>query len=172
MKRLFALLLVFLMIYSLTACNTTVKEPADPSASDSGETSQATGNVTIFEDVPVTKPPTKTVYYWTQKKMQSGATTTIYSRTYDPKGNLLTDACQVNKVTSYSYAYTYDTKGNCLTETCEDQYKGKWSVAYFYDDSGKLTKLIHFPTLFTRVAGKVYALAFHLIFFVTVRAFV
>lgn len=136
MKKVFALLLALLLVFSIVACSMATT----PSGTGDQQAQQTTpGEDDLLDNTPVTKPPFKTIYYWTQKKVSNGPVISTYNRTYDAKGNLLTDTYQIsNNTGGYSYAYTYDEKGNLLTEICEDHALGSWSIEYTYNEQGKL----------------------------------
>lgn len=136
MRKILALLLALLMVVSLAACSNSEPDSSQLPSAEPGQTAPEEGGEDQ-DDVPVTKPPFKTVYYWVEKKVTNGNATSVYSRTYDAKGNLLTDAYRPhNNVGGYSYTYTYDESGKCLTEAGEDQ-NGSWSIEYTYDENGK-----------------------------------
>lgn len=138
MKRILALLLALLVVLSVAGCGMEMANPSETAEPQPGET--ASGMEEEPDNTPVTKPPFKTVYYWTQKKVSNGPVISTYNRTYDAKGNVLTDTYQIsNNTAGYSYAYTYDESGRLLTETCEDRQLGSWSIEYTYNKQGKLS---------------------------------
>lgn len=136
MRRILALLLALLTVVSLAACSKSEADSSQPTSAETGQTAPEEGGEGQ-DNTPMTKPPFKTVYYWVEKKVTNGNATSVYSRSYDAKGNLLTDSYRPhNNVGGYSYTYTYDESGKCLTEAGEDQ-NGSWSIEYTYDESGK-----------------------------------
>ena len=139
MKQILALFLGLLLVFSLAACSKTEANPSGTANTESSQSMMPSENDTFLDETPVTKPPTKTIYFWTQKKVTNGNASSVYTREYDTKGNLLTDSYRPhNNVGGYTYTYTYDEKGNRLSESFEDQIVGSWSIIYSYDDSGKL----------------------------------
>lgn len=140
MKQILALFLGLLLVFSLAACSKTEADPSGTANNESGQSTTPSENDAFLDETPVTKPPTKTIYFWTQKKVTDGKTSSVYTREYDTKGNLLTDSYRTqNNSAGYTYTYTYDEKGNCLSESFADQSGGNWNIIYTYDDGGKLT---------------------------------
>lgn len=131
MKQFLALLIALVTVFSLTACNQ-VNENPDGTNGDAVQTGPDSGS-----QETESKPLTKTVYYWSQKKVTHGVTIDTYSREYDEKGNLLKEEYHnQNHSSAYSYTYTYDEKGNCLSETYENKNGEAWSITYTYDENG------------------------------------
>ena len=133
MKKLLCLLLTALLLLSLAGCKTASQDPENPGTSEESTGSTETGTETADttessqnqqEEIPATKIvylcTEETISYTTEK---GGSKTT---RTYDEKGNLLTEFYKSNDgLAGYGSAFTYDEKGNKLT------YKA-------YDNSGKV----------------------------------
>lgn len=140
MKQIFALFLGLLLVFSLAACSKTGEGPSDGASANPGQSTTPSENDTILDDTPVTKPPTKNIYFWTEKKVSVGNRSSVYTREYDAKGNLLKDSYRAHDNSAgYTYTYTYDESGKRLSEACVDQAGSSWNVTYTYDDGGKMT---------------------------------
>lgn len=163
MKRLLCLILAAILLFSLTACEKD-QEPSLNGGENAGEnagSNEENGNGsgennetpndkenpdknpdsdtgTGGEETPDNnpEPATKTVYYWTEEKHNGFP---VYTRTYDEKGNLLTDTyASSDGYGGYSYTYTYDENGNCLSEYSTDVQGCSTSITYTYDENGRL----------------------------------
>ena len=132
MKKLLCLLLAFLLVLSLAGCKTASQNPETPGTSEestgSTETGAGTSDTTEESQDQADIPATKTLYLCTEETIsytteKGGSKIT---RTYDEKGNLLTEFYKSNDgLAGYGSAFTYDEQGNKLT------YKA-------YDNSGKV----------------------------------
>ena len=66
MRRILALLLALLTVVSLAACSNSEPDSSQLPSAEPGQTAPEEGGEDQ-DDVPVTKPPFKTVYYWVEK---------------------------------------------------------------------------------------------------------
>lgn len=145
MKKLFSLLLAALLLFSLTACGEMPAEDESTASSESSgenpDSPPADNSADSDQPQQEQQPATSTVYCCTEEKHTSGESGYLYTRTYDEKGNKLTEsqARQTGEVI-FNYAYTYDAAGNCLTETCTDKDGLGYLCAYTYDEKGNLIK--------------------------------
>ena len=151
MKKLLCLLLTALLTFGLVACkeqpqngeNTGTSEESsstvnnsDTGSTDTSDTTESSQNQQ--EEIPATKIvylcTEETISYTTEK---GGSKTT---RTYDEKGNLLTEFYKSNDgLAGYGSAFTYDEKGNKLTYKAYDN-SGKvvGTEEYTYNEAGQL----------------------------------
>ena len=113
MKRLLCLILAAILLFSLAACekdpdsslnsgetagenigtneeNNTGENNETPNDKENPDKTPDSGTGSGGEETPDNnpEPATKTVYYWTEEKHNGFP---VYTRTYDEKGNLLTD---------------------------------------------------------------------------------
>ena len=132
-KKLLCLLLVAVL---LTGC------AALPPA-ETGETTQSSAaNPTTATTDPPTVPTDPlvlhTVWLWTEKKVTNKDGGAVYKRTYDEKGNLLTDTYASNDgKTSRGSSFTYDAAGKMLTHDTYDSY-ATGHAEFTYDSAGRL----------------------------------
>lgn len=101
--------------------------------------------VTTAPTVPETTPPTapteppvlETRYFWTEKKVTTADGGSVYKRTYDEKGNLLTDTFASNDGKgSHGSSFTYDAEGKMLTHDTYDNYS-TGHAEFTYDAAGR-----------------------------------
>lgn len=140
MRKILCLLLVAMVF--LTACK------AAPPAETPQTTVPAPTTVPTMPTVPETTAPTvpteppvlHTVYFWTEQKVTNAqGVGGVYTRTYDEKGNLLTDSyAAADGNTTYSYTYTYDETGKMLTRDSQDSHATTDHTEYTYDPAGRL----------------------------------
>ena len=134
MKKYLCLLLVALM---LTGCR------ASPPAETGGTTTQPTATTapTVVTTAPTTAPTQPpemhTVWFWTEKKVTNADGGSVYKRTYDDKGNLLTDTFDSNDGKGgHGNSFTYDAAGKMLTHDTYDEYS-TGHAEFTYDDAGR-----------------------------------
>jgi YD repeat-containing protein len=140
MRKILCLLLTAMVF--LTACK------AVPPAETPETTGTAPTTVTTAPTVPETTAPTApteppvmhTVYFWTEQKVtNTQGVGGVYTRTYDEKGNLLTDSyAAADGNTTYSNTYTYDETGKMLTRDSVDSHSTTDHTEYTYDPAGRL----------------------------------
>lgn len=112
-----------------TAPSVSVTEPTTPSQPAATEPA-----------APTEPPVLQTVWFWTQQtvtdKKSSGG---VYTRSYDKKGNLLTDTYASNDgKAAYNDAYTYDEQGRMLTHASYDSHSATGKSEYTYNAAGQL----------------------------------
>lgn len=133
MKKYLCLLLAALL---LTGC------AASPPAETGGTTQPpATTAPTVPTTAPTTAPTEPpvlhTVWFWTEKKVTNADGGSVYSRTYDDKGNLLTDTFASNDGKGgHGSSFTYDAAGNMLTHDTYDNY-ATGHAEFTYDAAGR-----------------------------------
>ena len=132
----------------LTGCG------ANPPAETGGTTGSVPTTVPTEPSVPATTVPTEptestepteppelhTVWVWTQQKVTDNKSSGgVYTRSYDKKGNLLTDAYASNDgKAGYQEAYTYDEQGRMLTHASYDSHSATGKAEFTYDAAGLL----------------------------------
>ena len=139
MKKLICLLLAAVF---LAGCQTAVPgESTETTATAPTTATTAPVNPESTAPTAPTEPPVlETAYFWTEQKVTNAqGAGGVYTRTYDEKGNLLTDnyvAADGN--TTYSNTYTYDETGKMLTRDSIDSHSATDHTEYTYDPAGRL----------------------------------
>lgn len=89
---------------------------------------------------PTEPPQLHTVWVWTQQTISGNqGSGGVYTRSYDKKGNLLTDAYASNDgKAGYQEAYTYDEQGRMLTHASYDSHSATGKSEFIYNDAGLL----------------------------------
>ena len=145
MRKILCLLLTAMIF--LTACQAPLPVQS-PETTGTAPTTVPETTGTVPTTVPETTAPTapteppvlQTVYFWTEQKVTNAqGNGGVYTRTYDAKGNLLTDSyAAADGNTTYSYTYTYDETGKMLTRDSVDSHSTKDHTEYTYDPAGRL----------------------------------
>lgn len=145
MRKILCLLLTAMIF--LTACQAPPPVQS-PETTGTAPTTVPETTGTVPTTVPETTAPTapteppvlQTVYFWTEQKVTNAqGNGGVYTRTYDAKGNLLTDSyAAADGNTTYSYTYTYDETGKMLTRDSVDSHSTKDHTEYTYDPAGRL----------------------------------
>ena len=145
MKKLLCLLLTALLLLSLAGCKTASQDPENPGTSEESTGSTETGTETAdttesSQNQQEEIPATKIVYLCTEEAFTDSYGGSLTVRTYDEKGNLLTQDYKSNSGDdAFNEAYTYDESGNVLTYKSYDKYSGLTKeTTYTYNDAGQL----------------------------------
>lgn len=145
MKKCLCFLLAAVL---LSGCGVKTPSQTDGTAQTvpTAPSSQPTAPTTVPTEPSAPTEPTEppvlhTVWFWTQQTVtdaegNSGGT---YTRSYDKKGNILTDIyASADGRAAYNEAYTYDDNGRMLTHASYDSHSATGKAEFFYDAQGKL----------------------------------
>ena len=139
MKKLICLLLAAVF---LAGCQTAVPgESTETTATAPTTATTAPVNPESTAPTAPTEPPVlETAYFWTEQKVTNAqGAGGVYTRTYDAKGNLLTDSyAAADGNTTYSHTYTYDEAGKMLARDSKDSHSATDHTEYTYDPAGRL----------------------------------
>ncbi len=143
MKKYLCWLLAAVLLLSLSACG----KPSESAGTTAGNTettpvtnpthsaTQTTGATEATQ--PQLPVATKTVWFWTEKRVTYADGGSVYKRTYDDKGNLLTDTFASNDGKGgHGSSFTYDAAGKMLTHDTYDNY-ATGHAEFTYDDAGR-----------------------------------
>lgn len=139
MKRVLCLLLAALATVSLTACKDRppVETAGTTELAPTTAPTEATVPETTASSEPTEPPVLHTVYFWTEKKVTNTDGGSAYKRTYDDKGNRLTDTFASNDgKAGHGSSFTYDATGNMLTHDSYDNYS-TGHAEFTYDAAGR-----------------------------------
>lgn len=151
MKKLLCLLIAGMLLVSISACAQT---EADPAGTMGGSPTGSSDPTQSTETMPQpTEPVSKTRYLCIEEKYTVTNGGGVTTRTYDEKGNLLTEDYKSNSGdVGYGDSYTYDEKGNVLTHKTYDKHSQMSSeTTNTYNESGQLIS-----QLFTNRDGDFY----------------
>ena len=160
-KKLVCFLLAMLLLLSLTACDAAnspqAGESTESSSQPNGESAPTGSEVATnpTETQPEeTQPGPKVLYLCTEETLTySDGGGSVTTRTYDEKGNLLTDFYKSKSSdVGYGESYTYDEKGNVLTyKTYDNHSRLSSETTKTYNEAGQLIS-----QLFTSSEGAAY----------------
>ncbi len=145
MKKACCLFLAVIIILSLAACraprpDANASTGAATGGTTSDEASQPTETTAGETQPEETQPGSKVLYLCTEESYTTSDGGGITTRTYDEKGNLLTDFYKSKSGdVGYGESYTYDEKGNVLTHKSYDKHSQlNKETTNTYNEAGQL----------------------------------
>ena len=140
MRKILCLLLAALFLTGCQAVSPAETPETTVTAPTTAGTEPTAPTETTAPTVPTEPPVLETRYFWTEQKVTNAqGVGGVYTRTYDAKGNLLTDSyAAADGNTTYTYTYTYDEAGKMLTRDSVASYGTTDRTEYTYDPAGRL----------------------------------